>query len=345
MKLKKGAFITMFCFAAACAVLATLLSFPGVLFDKSPVRIAQPFSITEAADETNTYIWHGAIKNESDSTVKVHDLIVEVRAADGQTLTVKDWFVKSGSVVLQPGEEYSLEGLRTHIDGDPESVKGVSADVSKVGTVYRNTYRMFGFSFQPSAGAIVVYLLAAFFAFCGVLFLKGAFTQVKRHREMCAFAQTKEGATFLNGYAGQQGSVGKAVGKSILSVLGGALSAIFLGVGFYKIHSAHGYTKKEFIVTKDTLYICAPKTRPDWNAMQPIPAHEFAACTVSTEKKHVLLTDSRMALMFRASENDLDAKGIADVLNRLIAAAQPQPFPETENGDGNVATEEKADNE
>ena len=51
MKLKKGAFITMFCFAAACAVLATLLSFPGVLFDKSPVRIAQPFSITEAPDD------------------------------------------------------------------------------------------------------------------------------------------------------------------------------------------------------------------------------------------------------------------------------------------------------
>lgn len=347
MKVKKGAFIVMICFAVLFALIAAvLLLLP--LFNKSPVQISQPFSLTKATDDPSMYVWHGALKNESDSAVTLYGMTVDVHTDDayqdqyGPLVLWDGWFdTQGGSVTLQPGEEYSLEGLRDSYGvRKPDKVIGIEITLRSAGDQAQRSYSLLGGSNVPTVVAIVLFAFAVLFALCGVLNLYGNNKRVARYQEMCAYAQTLDG-TFLNGYIGERGSVGKAVGKSILSVLGGMLSAIFLGVGFYKIHSADGYAKKEFLLTKDGLYIGMPNAKPDVNAMQLVPAHEFAACTVLTEKKQVLMTDSRISLLFRSPENGLDANGIAAALNAFIASAQP--FPET--ADGQTPAEENGKSE
>lgn len=342
MKVKKGGFIAMICVAAVSALIATALVLIP-LFNRSPIRISQPFSLTKATDAPNTWIWHGALKNESDTEVRLFGLNVEVHTNDSYfdmygPMKIWDWF-EDGGVTLQAGEEFSVEGLRTGFGiRNPDSVTGIEIDIRLAGDEYARSYTLLGGAKTFTVVAIVLYVLAAVFALCGVLILYGSQKKVKRYETMRAFAESMD-ATFLNGYIGEQGSVGKAVGKSILSVLGGMLSAIFLGVGFYKIHSARNLVKKECIVTKDGLYLGVPNAKPDTAAMQRISKEQLVDCMVTADKKQVQLIAPANLLLFRANENALDVQAIAALLRQLIAPVQPFEDTATEE----VTTEQKTE--
>lgn len=130
--------------------------------------------------------------------------------------------------------------------------------------------------------------------------------------------------------------------KSALSALGGAISAIFLGAGFYKVYSSSN--PKEFILTDDALFVNDPKSaNTALDTMTRLDGSNLPDPTVAAKKNLVTLTsaDGEIVLSFNYKNSGITADELVAKLNALFSKRPaPADSPVFDGIENNAATAE-----
>jgi hypothetical protein len=301
-------------FAVICLAFGTFLYFLDTT--RSPIFISQSVEIKKAAD--GTYYWVGKIKNTSDEAVTLVRFEVSLSTADEYQKLYGDlkysvgWF--EDKLVLQPDAEFDLS--ENVFNGGVHIPK----EVTDVHITWENNGVWYGATIYPRISLSQIITAVVFLSF-GVFFLLMAvlcFVLARKRANKIDAIKEKlsAGELFVSGKFMLPGMDKKAVTKSILSGLGGAISAIFLGVGFYKIYS--GAVKQDFIIRPDGILI-------NNKAQTFIAKADLKNPTVSANKKYVTLVsatdDSKVPAVFSF---DIKSSGVnqEDLFTRLSSIAE-----------------------
>ena len=339
MKVKKSGFIVALCFGLAFLIAAAVLFL--IPAAKTHIVVSEPIKVVMV---NGSYEWRGKIQNTGDEDFELnrYNFSVTVKTSGGDNYYGSDfWFIdtngKPTPVTLAPGEEYDLstEIFMTDRDRTPSRVSQVCVEVDGI------RYYLKGDPAQNSrrAVALLCILLALVFIIVAFANLKNEKNKAKRYDDFTnnVLSAIPDGGVIVNGFMANKGDGKKAAAKSALSVIGGALSAIFLGVGFYKIYS--GSTPKEFILTDDNLYINDPKNRStSLEVMTRLDGANFPEPTVAAAKKRVTVTsnDGAIVMTFPAVKGGVTVEELTAKLNKIFErreahAAEPvfEEFPDT----------------
>lgn len=194
---------------------------------------------------------------------------------------------------------------------------------------------------------ISISFIVLIFGFC---FLFSSIRQKKQYAMISAFLQQHAGenAVYLTGSYRKAGERGKAVAKTTASVLGGILSAIFLGVGFYKVYNAD--TPMGYVLCDSGLFF--------FNLNEPliegnvpfIAKGSLYEPDIRIKKRQVTLTNlqTNEIFIFNMTNKDVTSEQIGERLKSLVyaepekksvSASQPNaPFEELASPAPNAET-------
>lgn len=341
MKVKKTGFIVTLCVALAFVIAGVVLFLIPV--PKSPISMSEKIAVVQVGGQ---YEWTGKIKNDTDKDFQLnrYNFSVTVKTNGGDNYYGEDyWFVdynlKPTPVTLAPGEEYDLstEDFMTDYDRVPSKVTQVRINVDGkdyylIGSPAQNTRRAFG---------VICFVLAVVFVICAISVLLNNKKQAQRYKAYDAvISALPGGGKLIGGFLYRKGDKKKAAAKSALSALGGAISAIFLGAGFYKVYSSSN--PKEFILTDDALFVNDPKSaNTALDTMTRLDGSNLPDPTVAVKKNLVTLTsaDGEIVLSFNYKNSGIAADELVAKLNALFSKRPaPADSPVFDGIENNAAT-------
>lgn len=316
MKVKKTGFIVLLCFAAAFLITGVVLFL--IPAPKSPIIMSEKITVVR---NSGRYEWRGKIKNDTDKDIELNrfNFVVTVKTSGGDNYYSSDYWFVDGPIVLAPSEEYDLSTKEFMTDSDRTPSK-----VTKVLVIVDNVnYYLIGSPLQNRCRGFAIISLAVtvVFVICAVAVLRNGKKQAERYKAYeTLVASLPNNGILINGFLSRKGDKKKAVAKSALSALGGAISAIFLGAGFYKVYSSSN--PKEFILTDDALYVNDPNSgNTSLDAMTRLDGAALPQPTVAVNKKLVTMTsaDGELVFSFPYKNCGLTAEQLVAKLNATFA--------------------------
>lgn len=250
-KANKKTFIILLCTAIAF-IAATL----ALLFIPEPT----PLKVTEKPNIVNIdgeYKFQGKIKNVTANEIVLQstnfNIDVSVVTADGGKSVYTYKLNYSENVTIQPDEEFDLSELH------PKPGKVQSAKINKIiytpdktgQTIYGNVVNNGKFSLY----ALLTGIVGAVLLLISVAAYATEKRNVKRVNNIIGqMRQTfGDGAYYTEGAYGNKAENLSAAAKTTASVFGAIASALFVGIGRYKVYSQSD--KNEFIITETSIYM------------------------------------------------------------------------------------------
>lgn len=147
-----------------------------------------------------------------------------------------------------------------------------------------------------------------------------------------------ENAVYLTGFYRKTGEQGKAAAKTTVSVLGGLLSAIFLGIGFYRIYNAN--TPMGYVFCDSGLFFFNPNEPLLQGNVSFIAKGSLYEPDIRIKKRQVTLTNlqTNEIFIFNMTNKDVTSEQIGEKLKSLVytefgkkadpASQQDTPFEE-----------------
>lgn len=312
MKSNKTGCFVLIAFASAFIIVSAVMSI--LQPPASPVNVSST-PIVVKSDESplgnvKLEFW---LENVSDRDVTITSFEFTVKT-DNETEQVKD---DTNVIALKAGEEKRLN-FEYQSDNNPE-------DLTKI-VVKINGKEYIAFGMKPAYKGIgmlfgfLALLLDVLAVVCFIILLNKDKRYAAIEREIQArFAGN---ALFVIGKYGKKGEAGKAVAKSTASFLGGALSALFLGFGVYRVYGAH--EMKEFVVTDDRLYVGNP-VRKGFNldSMSYMPRGTFLESEVVAKKKTVTLRNKASGEFFAFNLSGSKTVTVEQLVNKLNTLLTP----------------------
>lgn len=344
-----------------CAVLTVLLAIAAVLCfvlpapkPDGPVQVTETIKLGHYEDGNyNDYELNGKIKNVSDSSIVLYTekSIVLFFNDDGSKVDTVTFANKATSITLAPGEEYDLS-----TSDNLYEVTGRVSSIVKVNVIVD------GHTYTVSSGSSINSILCFVFIVLAVLFLtitivsaKGLKKQAARAKSVGALVAQLGGGTVVRGFIGDRNEGKKAAAKTAGWAVGGALSAIFLGTGVFKVYSAEGGT--ELLVTDKYLYNIA-NGGADVNAsnLQLITKEAFPVESIDVKNNTVVVSCAdkiRCIKLFIDKKSTVTAEEMAAKLNDILvnapaaearaeaASAAEDPFASDDSVTASTVEEEK----
>lgn len=247
-KANKKRFIVLLCVALLFFIGAAMLLFVP---EPKPLKITEKIT---AVDSGGEYRLQGKIKNVSKKEVVLDSTTFRVRlSVQNESGKAPTEITPTESVTLKPNEEFDLSALSKDL-GNVISVK-----VNKVIFTPEHTdITIYGNVINDGKFAII-----AFFAgVAGVVFLIVAVTSyrtdvrnTKRVNKLIQLInETFENGIYAAGYYGSKSKNRSAAAKTTASVLGAAVSTLFIGFGRYRVYSNN--PQIEFAITESAIYVC-----------------------------------------------------------------------------------------
>lgn len=238
--------IITLCFALACFA-ATI----ALLFIPEP----KPLKITEKPTVTYTdggYTLSGKLKNVSKTEVILTDTCFRVEIAASVEGGKQAYNVFSGRISLQPNEEFDLSAISI------KWVEGVNVKVHKIIFTPEHTdITVYGSVINTGSFAVIAFFTGIAGAGLLIISIASAVTAKRNAKRVnviiAQMRQSFENAAYCGGYYGNKSQNRTAAAKTAASVFGAVISALFLGLGKYKVYSNGG--KREFIITDNAIYM------------------------------------------------------------------------------------------
>lgn len=308
MKVKKTGVFVAVAIAAVCLIAGLIIMF---LPNSSPLAVSEKI---RAHSSRGYILLEGKIKNITDESVSITYIQVDVNVSDGDVIADITEVIE-----LQPGEEFDLSEYYVEDWGTAYGVNELLV------TVNGKNYVVYDSLPLKTVGAVVLYILAAVFAVSAV----SAFVQTnRRQKRYSSIEQTlgsmENNAVFMVGTYGKAGEAGQAAAKTATSVIGGILSTIFLGAGYYRIYGVdNGH---EFVLTDEGLYTGKPvKGEINLANMMLISSACFKDFNISANKNKVVLNHKLNGdtVTLNLSENkNLTAEAVAERIRSMSAATE-----------------------
>ena len=241
-------------------VIAIGLAVGGVVFKVNhqkgwPIKVESRITLTQTYDDSGRYNMGGRIKNVSNKTI--------VFTEDSFELTYSA--PNNGSKTFNFGgyNSYELE----YYFGTTELKPGEVLDLSKMPTlddeilVINTTLKSFtltidGETYNLTSGAstsFILFITAGVVAVIALFALFTAINKAKSQDKTVEFAASQvPNSMVVSGTLTQKKDALKNLGKNVASIMGGAVSTAFLGVGAYKVYSTG--ISCYFILGEDKLY-------------------------------------------------------------------------------------------
>lgn len=331
-KVSKAPFITMLVLALICAIVGGAMLFINP-YKGAPVQVSGEIGYVKYEGE---YYWIGKIKNVSDKPVAIdgNNFIIELRVEDSIDDITRDisfygWFDElGGELVLQPNEEYEFDGWEINIRSyeKPTQVREVrytiiepetesSSEMRYSYTIYRSTIK--GLTSGQVAILMCGFMMAVVFLIISFVVLAQLKNTEKRNVKINEYlAQQETGTVYVGGVLSQAKGKGKAVGKTIASGLGAALSAAFLGVGFYKVYSNGVLT--DFVITKEGIFTNDPRNKEiNPTRMRLVNKEQLVNPTILQNKRQVILhagDESKTSFVFNLNNCSTDKETLINTL-------------------------------
>ena len=146
-------------------------------------------------------------------------------------------------------------------------------------------------------------------------------------------------STVITGNVTDKRESKKAAAKTAGWIIGGALSALFTGVGAYKVYS--GTVQKEFIINKNSLYVLNNGVVTANNLLKITPA-EFDADSITVKKNIVTMTSvdkNQVIKFFTNRKSALSAEQIAEYLNNIFVNNVAPTVEESAQTDGEASSD------
>ncbi|MCM1437848.1 MAG: hypothetical protein NC131_01370 [Roseburia sp.] len=362
MKTKKTPLIICICLTVAFAI-ASVLCFVIPIFTQkkdSPVEVSQTIKLEhKTVDGFRAYYLVGKIKNKTERTVTFKDDGGLKVYFSGSNDVANDWLDGTPNITLQPDEEFDLSVGTYYFVSSGVSVSKVTIDVG--GTTYYLVGRQGG-GIASILGFVFI-ILTITMIIVTVSIARQRKTGNNREVALSAVcSQLGDGSTVIRGSLSDKNESKKAAAKTAGWVLGGALAAIFTGVGVYRVYS--GTSLSEFIINKNRLYMLKDGGTTTDSLINITPA-EFAVESITVKKNKVIMKcadNKRSITLFADKKSDMTAERIAGYLNDIfvnnagltvgesvptgdpIAPADPftdlQPEAEAENDGASVEVKE-----
>lgn len=106
----------------------------------------------------------------------------------------------------------------------------------------------------------------------------------------------------MSGIVTNKKEKGKAATKTVLSILGGLISSLFLGVGVYSVYGSE--KRMEFVLSDDGLFLIDPTQPFSTNSVALIAVGKFNDCTVEVNKNKIVYTDNVNGDVFKMAPDD-----------------------------------------
>ena len=335
MKNKKVSLIVTICLTVAFAIAAVLCFVMPMLTaqkKKSPVKLVNnELTMTYAPTQGSgwAYFLYGKIQNTSDK-------VVTIKNKGGMKVTFKDVSnVWDDCWLLNPelGDNADLDDDRNYIDITlaPNEIYDFSnctycfssrAEVEKLTVNIDGTaYVLYG-----SEGGGIAPILGFIFAILAVTMLIVTIAGAKQNK---TGANRAEALTAVCNQLGNDSFVitasvnnkdesKKAAAKTAGWVLGGAISALFTGVGYYRVYSRTAL--KDFIINKNALYMIKDGDVSANNLLKISPDN-FAVDSITVKKKNVIMksADKKQTFKFLTDKKTpLSPEQIAQYLNDIF---------------------------
>lgn len=324
MKVKKTSVLVSLVIAAVCLIAGLIIMFlPNNSPDNSPVAVSEKIRVHSSSG----YIFfEGKIKNVTDETATITCILVDVNVSDGDIIADITKVIE-----LQPGAELDLSDYYLEDWGTAYGVNEL------VVTVNGQEYTVYKSMPLKTVGAVVLYIIAAIFGFAALsAFIRLNRTQKRYNSIEEALGKAENNAVFMVGNYGKAGDAGKAAAKTATSVIGGVLSTLFLGAGYYRFYGVDN--QHEFVLTDEGLYAGKPgKGDINLSNMMLIGGNCFKDFNVSVKKKQVVLShkvNGDVITLNLTDHKTLTAEAVSERINALSAAAEaaasaPAPEPAT----------------
>ena len=320
MKVNKTPVIVMAILTAIFAIAAVVCLLLPTPDNGSPVKVTDKVKLSY-----NYYYGghelEGKIQNVSDKEVVLyseHSIVLYFNDDDHTSDTV---IFEEDTLVLLPGEEFNLE--------DSLNLYNLTGSIS----VTRVRIEVDGVSYEVSGTRpytvlfFMLIILAIIFLAVTISVGIGVKNSAARARSIDALVTQMGGGTVVKGLISDKDQNKKNAAKSAGSVAVGAISAVFLGVGVYKIYP--GASQSDFIIN-DHLYVLNGNGK-DVNPgnLQMITKNEFPVESVTVKKNNVIvkcIDNKRTIKLFTNKNSGITAQQLADKVNDILVNA-PDPVP------------------
>ncbi len=240
--------IITLCFALACfAATIALLFIP----EPKPLKITEKPTVEYVDGE---YVIHGKIKNVSGKEIilRAYGFRAEVNAinesGNNMTYTIKPY----DDIAVQPDEEITLSFLHAKL-GSLQNAK-----INKIIFTPEHTdITVYGSVINTGSFAVIAFFTGIAGAGLLIISIASSVTAKRNAKRVnviiTQMRQSFENAAYCGGYYGNKSQNRTAAAKTAASVFGAVISALFLGLGKYKVYSNGG--KREFIITDNAIYM------------------------------------------------------------------------------------------
>ncbi|MDE6550336.1 MAG: hypothetical protein K2M44_02385 [Clostridia bacterium] len=322
MKAKKTLPIIMFCLGAAALIFALYFTLQPLFRSRiSPYEVDISEKVTLEQDSEGDWVFSGKLRNNTDTDQTMIILSIEVKDDNGDEgiiYIIGDDYMEDfeDSVTLATGEEFDLAGY--YFEGDYNA----SYKIKEVNVVLEGflNLKLYAGGEGRKVAMFMGYVLAVMFIVIGVSNLRYNRKVAAHWNSMTEYAAGAEmSGTFMIGYVGEGKISAKSFGKTLLSSLGAAISAMFVGAGAYKNYMAG--SKSEMIVTGEGIYFGKPSNKPEVNVenMRFVTKQDLAAYSIKQGKKQVdLFIGGGKKISVTAIDNALDMEQVAAEFNKLI---------------------------
>lgn len=340
MKNKTTTIIVTVCLTVAFAI-AAVLCFVIPAISRSIAKKDCPVQAVDVKVESRyvsgygRFYWlTGKIKNVSDEEIVIAPyggIRVYFSGSNGVANDFRDETTED--VHLAPNEAFDL------YDNGGYFFESSSVSVSKViVTVDGVDYYVKG-----NEGGLVP-ILGFVFAILAVTMLIVAIATVRQNKTGAVRAETLadicnrlgDDSAVIYGTVTDKTESKKAAAKTAGWVIGGAIGALFTGVGVYRVYS--GAVQKQFIINKNSLYLIQEGDMTGENLLKITPDN-YAVESVTLKKKTVIMktADKKQTVKFSTDKKSpLTAERIAEYLNDIfinkVALAPEQAAPTIEAG-------------
>ncbi|MDE7083799.1 MAG: hypothetical protein K2O81_00990 [Clostridia bacterium] len=317
MKNKRTSLIVTICLSIAFAIAAVLCFVIPLLTQKkdAPVEVSQTIKLEyKSVDGYRAYYLVGKIRNKSGRTVTFKDdggLKVYFSGSDD---VATDW-LGIENIVLGPDEEFDLSVGTYYFTSSSVSVSKVSIDING------NTYYLVGKAGGDIASilGLVFILLTVTMVIVTIASARQQKTGGKRAEALTAVcSQLGYDSTVISGNLTDKSESKKAAAKTASWIIGGIFSALFTGVGVYRVYS--GTSQKQFIINRNSLYMLKDGGVSADNLLNITPA-DFAVDSITVKKNKVVMksVDKKQTFTFFTNKKSaLSAEQIAEYLNNIF---------------------------